>query len=64
MPRDLCGKILLLDLGSLVPSSLTMVFSLIVRPLRGIVVISALRIGTLPWLTHRGMDRPRLSIRS
>ena len=30
MPRDLFGKILSLDLGSLIPSSRTMVFSLIV----------------------------------
>ena len=63
-PRDLCGKILSLGLGSLTPSSQTMVFSLIAKPLGGTIVIWVLRIGTPPWLIHRGMDRSRLSIRS
>ena len=40
-----------LGLGSLTPSSQTMVFSLIVKPLGGTVVIWALRIGTPPRLS-------------
>ena len=64
MPRDLYGKILSLSLGSLTPSSRTMVFNLIANPLGGIVVIWAFRIGTPPWLIYRGMDKPRLLIKS
>ena len=64
MPRDLFGKILSLGLGSLTPSSLIMVFSLIAKPLGGIVVTWELRIGIPLQLTHKGMDRPRLLTRS
>ena len=63
-PRDLCGKILSLGLGSLTPSSRTIVFNLIVRPSRDTIVIWALGIGTPPWLIHKGVDRPRLTIKS
>ena len=64
MLQDLFGKILLLDLASLTPSSRIMAFSLIARPLRGIVMTWELQIDISPWLTPKGMDRPRLSIRS
>ena len=64
MLRDLCGKILLLGLRSLIPLSRTMGFSLIVKPSRGTVVNWASRIGTQLWIIHKGMDRPRLLIRS
>ena len=63
MLRDLCGKILLLGLRSLIPSSRTMGFSLIVKPSRGTVVNWASRIGTQLWIIHNGMDRLRLLIR-
>ena len=39
-------------------------FNLIVRPSRDTIVIWALGIGTPPWLIHKGMDRPRLTIKS
>ena len=48
MSKGLCGKILSLGLGSFIPSSLTMVFSLIARPSGGTVVNWVLRIGTPP----------------
>ena len=62
--RDLFGKMLSPGLGFLIPSSRTMAFNLTVKPSRGTVVTWALRIGILPRLIHRGMDRPRLSISS
>ena len=63
-PRDLFGKILSLGLGSLIPLSRIMVFSLIARPLGGTVVTWELRIDIPPRFIPEGMDRPRLSIRS
>ena len=64
MPRDLFGKTLSLDLGSLIRLSQTMDFSLIVKPLGCTVVIWELWIGIPPRLTHRVMDKLRLSTRS
>ena len=63
MPRDLFEKILSLGLGSLIPSSRTMAFSLMARLSRDTVVTWALRIGILSRLIQRGMDRLRLLIR-
>ena len=63
MQRDLFRKILSLDLESLIRSSQTMVFSLIARLSEGIAVTLALKIGTPPRLIHKGIERPRLSIR-
>ena len=63
MPRDLCGKILSLGLGSLIPSSWITVFSLIAKPSGGTVVTWVLRIGIQLQLTYKEMDRPRLSIK-
>ena len=63
MPRSLFGKILSLDSGSPIPSSQTTAFSLTARPLGDIVVTRVLRIDIPPWLTHKGMDRPRLLTR-
>jgi len=62
MPRNLCGKTLSFDLGSPIPSSQTMVFSLIAKPSGGTVVTWELQIGIPPRLIHKGMDRPRLLI--
>ena len=62
MPRDLFGKILSLDLESLVHSSWIMVFSLITKPSGGIAVIWALQISIPLWLIHKRMDMPRLLI--
>ena len=64
MPKDLFVKILSLGLGSLIPSSQTMVFSLIAKPSGGIVVTYVLRIGIPPQLIHRGIDRLRLPIKT
>ena len=64
MPKDLCGKVLSLDLGSPIPSSRTMVFNLIEKLSGGTIVTWEFRIGIPPLLIHRGMDRLRLSIRS
>ena len=63
MPRILSGRISLLDLGSLIPSSRTMVFNLIARPLGDIVVTWELEIGIPLLPTPKEMDRPRLLIR-
>ena len=60
MPRNLSGKILSPGLGSLIPSSRTMDFNLIAKPLGDTIVIWKLRIGILPLLTPRGMVMPRL----
>ena len=53
MPRDFFGKILSLGLGSPIPSSRTMVFSLIAKSSRGTVVTWDLRIGIPPSLSIR-----------
>ena len=64
MLKDLFGKILLLDLASFTPLSRIMAFSLIARPSGGTVVIWELQIDIPPRLTPKGMNKPRLSIRS
>ena len=64
MPRDLFGKKLSLGLGSLIHSSRIMDFNLIAKPSEGIVVTWKLRIGIPPRLTHEGMDKLGLLIRS
>ena len=61
MLRDLFGKILSLGLGSPIPSSWIMVFSLIVKPSEGTVVTWELRICIPPRLfigewTSRGIQ--------
>ena len=53
MPRDLFGKILSLGLGSPIPSSRTMVFSLIAMPSRGTIMTWELQIGIPPSLSTR-----------
>ena len=60
MPRNLSGKTLSPGLRSLIPSSRTMDFNLIAKPLGDIIVIWKLRIGILPLLTPRGKVKPRL----
>ena len=64
MLGGLCGRILSLDLRSLIPSTQTMRFNLIAKLSEGIVVIWVLEIDTQLWLTHKGMDRPGLLIKS
>ena len=64
MPRDFFGRILLLDLGSLILLFQIMTFNLIVRPSEGTVLTLELRIGIAPRLTPKGMDKLRLLIRS
>ena len=63
MPKDLFEKKLSLGLGSPIPSSRTMVFSLIAKPSGSTIVTWELQIGISPLFIHRGMDRLRLSIR-
>ena len=53
MPRDFFGKILSLGSVSFIPSSRTMVFSLIVKPLGSTVVTWELQIGIHPSLFIR-----------
>ena len=62
--RFVWKKKLSLNLGSLIPLSWIMAFSLIARLSEGTVVIWELQIGIPPQLIHGGMDRQRLSIRS
>ena len=57
-------KVLSLNLGFLIPSSQIMGFNLIAKLLGGTAASWVLRIGIQLQLTHRGMDRPRLLIRS
>ena len=63
MPRSLSGRISLPNLGSLIPSSRTMVFNLIARSLGDIVVAWELQTGIPLSPTPKKMDRPRLLIR-
>ena len=60
MLRSLSRRIFLLGLGSRTLSSRTMVFSLIVRPLRDIVVNWELQIDILPQFIPKGMGKSRL----
>ena len=64
MPSDLYGKILSLGLGSLIPLSRTMVFSLIAKPSGGTVVTWTLKVGIQHQPTHKEIDMLRLSIKS
>jgi len=64
MPKDLSGKIFSHDLESPIPASQIMDFNLIVKPSGDTVAIWEKRISILLQLIHKGMDRPRLSIRS
>ena len=64
MPKSLSGKTFSPSSGSLVLSSRTIGFSLIVNPSRDIVVIWGLWIGTPPQLTPRGMVRSSLLTKS
>ena len=63
MSRYLFGKISSLGLGSPTPSTLIMVFNLIVKPSGGTVVTWELRIDIPLRLIHKGMDKLRLLIR-
>ena len=62
--RNLSGKTLLLDLGSLTPSSQTMAFNLIANRLDYVVVNWELRTYILPQPILKETDKPRLLIRS
>ena len=62
--RNLFGKMLSLDLGSLTPSSWTMAFSLTTNPLGYIVVNWELRTYILPQSILKETDKPKLLIRS
>ena len=64
MPKGLCERTLSLGLGFLIPSSQTMDFSLIARLSEGTVENWVSRIGISLYLIPRGMDKPRLLIRS
>ena len=63
MPRSLSGKILSLDSGSLIPSSQTMVFSLIENLSGDTTVIWELQIDILYQFIPKGMDKPTLLTR-
>ena len=64
MPKGLCGRILSLGLGFLIPSSQTANFNLIAKLLEGTVVNWVSQIGIPLQLIPRRMGKPRLSIRS
>ena len=63
-PRGLYGKILSRSLGSFIPSSRTMGFSLIAKLSKGTVVNWVSRISTRLRPIHKRTNRPRLSIKS
>ena len=64
MPRNSLGKTKSHGAGFLVPSSRTIAFSLIANLLEDTIVTWELRIGILPQLIPKGMDKLRLLTRS